>query len=97
MTPFQDAEIAGIAQMVKAMSIGTDCTGVLFKECSDEFLNEFEKANLIISKGQGNYESFNDVKDKEIFFLSKIECPIIADDGGAETGSLIRKRTFKRN
>jgi hypothetical protein len=91
---FQDAEIAGISQMVKTMSIGTDCTGILFKECSDNFLSEFERADLIISKGQGNYESLNDVKGKEIFFLLKIKCPIIADDVGVETSSLILKRTF---
>ena len=94
---FQDAEIAGISQMVKAISIGTDCTGVLFKECSDEFLDEFAKADLIISKGQGNYESLNDVKGKEIFFLLKIKCPIIAYDVGAKTGSLILKRTLNQN
>ena len=91
---FQDAEIAGISQMVKVMSIGTDCTGILFKECSDNFLSEFERADLIISKGQGNYESLNDVKGKEIFFLLKIKCSIIADDVGVETSSLILKRTF---
>lgn len=91
---FQDAEIAGISQMVKVMSIGTDCTGILFKECSDDFLSEFERADLIISKGQGNYESLNDVEGKEIFFLLKIKCPIIADDAVVETSSLILKRTF---
>lgn len=94
---FRDAEMAGISQMAKVMSIGTDCTGVLFKECSNEFLSEFESSSLVISKGQGNYESLSDVKNKEIFFLLKIKCPIIADDIGAETGSIVLKRTFNKN
>ena len=64
---FRDAEIAGITEMAKVMSIGTDCTGVLFKECSKKFLEEFDNSNLVISKGQGNYESLNDIKHKEFF------------------------------
>ncbi|MCK4669512.1 DUF89 family protein [Candidatus Bathyarchaeota archaeon] len=94
---FRDAEIAGISHMTKVMSIGTDCTGVLFKECSNEFLSEFESSSLVISKGQGNYESLSDVKNKEIFFLLKIKCPIIADSIGAEAGSIVLKRTFNKD
>lgn len=89
---FRDAEIAGITEMAKVMSIGTDCTGVLFKECSKKFLEEFDNSNLVISKGQGNYESLNDIKHKEIFFLLKIKCPIIAEDVEVETGSTVLRR-----
>jgi hypothetical protein len=91
---FRDAEIAGITQMAKVISIGTDCTGVLFKECSKKFLEEFENSSLVISKGQGNYESLDDIEHKEIFFLLKIKCPIIAEDVEVETGSIILKRTL---
>jgi len=91
---FRDAEIAGITEMAKVMSIGTDCTGVLFKECSKKFLEEFDNSNLVISKGQGNYESLNDIKHKEIFFLLKIKCPIIAEDVEVETGSTVLRRTL---
>jgi uncharacterized protein with ATP-grasp and redox domains len=90
---FQDAEIAGIAKIANVISIGTDCMGVLFRECSTKFLKEFENSNFVISKGQGNYESLNDIQHKEIFFLLKVKCPIIADDIGVETGSAILKRT----
>ncbi|MGQ9551196.1 MAG: ARMT1-like domain-containing protein [Candidatus Bathycorpusculaceae bacterium] len=31
---FRDAEIAGITEIAKVMSIGTDCTGMLLKDCS---------------------------------------------------------------
>jgi hypothetical protein len=91
---FRDAETAGITQITKVISIGTDCTGVLLKECSKKFLEEFDNTSLIISKGQGNYESLNDIEHKEIFFLLKIKCPIIAEDIEVETGSTILKRTL---
>ena len=88
---FRDAEIAGITEIAKVMSIGTDCTGVLLKECSKKFIEEFDNSSLVISKGQGNYESLNDIKHKEIFFLLKIKCPIIAEDVEVETGSMVLK------
>jgi len=91
----RDAEIAGIESVAKVISTGTDCTGLLFRECSKKFLREFENSSLVISKGQGNYESLNSVKNKEIFFLLKIKCPIIAEDIGAKTGSIVLKRFFE--
>ncbi len=93
---FQDAEIAGITKIANVISIGADCTGVLFRECSSEFLEEFETSSLVISKGQGNYESLNDIQHKEMFFLMKVKCPIIAEGVGVETGSAILKRTCLR-
>ena len=92
---FRDAEIAGITHIAKVISIGTDCTGVVFEECSRDFLREFQNSNLVISKGQGNYESLNDAENKEIFFLLKIKCQIIAEDIGAKTSSIVLMRSFK--
>ena len=91
----RDAEMAGINSVATVISTGTDCTGVLFSECSKHFLREFENSSLVISKGQGNYESLNDVKNKEIFFLLKIKCPIIAEDIGAKKASTVLKRFLK--
>jgi len=91
---FRDAEIARITDIAEVMSIGTDCTGILFEECSKKFIEEFENSSLLISKGQGNYESLNDIKDKEIFFLLKIKCPIIADDVKVQAGSTVLKRAL---
>ena len=91
---FQDAEIAGITQIANVISIGTDCVGVLFEECSAEFLEEFDNSSFVISKGQANYESLSDIKNKEIFFLLRAKCPFIADDIKVKTCSAILKRTF---
>ncbi|MBC7091988.1 MAG: DUF89 family protein [Nitrososphaeria archaeon] len=84
-----DAEFAGITSLTKIVSTGTDSIGIIFKECSDEFLREFQDSDLVISKGQANYESLNDVRSKQIFFLLKIKCPVIAENINAKTGSLV--------
>jgi uncharacterized protein with ATP-grasp and redox domains len=94
---FKDSKESGIDHIAKVISTGTDCLGILFNECSKEFHNEFEKNKLIISKGQGNYESLNDIKTREIYFLLKIKCPIIARNIGAEVGSLVLKNSIKES
>jgi len=46
----------------------------------------------IIAKGQGNYETLSN-EDKNIFFILKAKCPVIASNIGCEIGSLIIKVT----
>ena len=48
------------------------------------------ESNMIISKGQRNYETFPD--NKKIFFMLLAKCPIIAKELGAEQGDIILKR-----
>jgi len=90
-----DARAAEIENVARVTTTGTDCVGVLFEECSKEFLQEFEEAQLIISKGQGNYESMSNIEGKEIFFLLRAKCPVIAEDLGVKLGSIILKRSRK--
>jgi uncharacterized protein with ATP-grasp and redox domains len=92
----QDAELSGITNMAKVITTGTDCIGIFFKECSKEFLKEFERSRLVISKGQGNYESLSDNKNKEIYFLLKVKCPIISENIDSRVGSLVLKKSFDR-
>ena len=37
----------------------------------------YREADLVISKGQANYETLSGA-EREIFFLLKIKCPLIA-------------------
>jgi len=86
-----DAKIAQIDKIADVISTGTDCAGIIFDECSEEFIEAFKKSSIVISKGQGNYESLNEVKDKKIFFLLKVKCPIVGKKIGARAGSIVLK------
>lgn len=87
-----DAEFAGITNLVRVIDNGSDVPGTILRLCSDEFLKEFAEADLIIAKGQGNYECLNDLKDKNIFFLFKVKCPVVAEDTGSSVGDIILKK-----
>ncbi|MDL1968045.1 MAG: ARMT1-like domain-containing protein [Deltaproteobacteria bacterium] len=87
-----DAQATGIADLVEVIDNGSDAPGTILGECSEEFKRRFENADLIIAKGQGNYETLSDVK-KDIFFVLKAKCPVIAQHIGCEKGSLVFLRS----
>lgn len=86
----EDAIFCGINKVAKITSSGSDAPGTILKYCSPEFIELFRKAELIISKGQGNYESLSK-EDESIFFLFKAKCPVIAKDVGCKVGDMVLK------
>lgn len=87
----EDAEAAGVTDLVPVIDNGADVPGTILAECSAAFRQRFERADLIISKGQGNYETLSDVP-QPVFFLLKVKCPVIAEDIGCPVGRLILRR-----
>lgn len=88
-----DAVAAGIPDIAAVIDNGSDAPGTVLGDCSPAFIAEYRNADLVVSKGQGNYETLSDEK-KNIFFLLKIKCPVVASHSGLEIGThaLIRSR-----
>lgn len=92
----EDAVLAGLPRIVEVIDNGSDGPGTILESCSQEFVGRFEKADLVIAKGQGNYETLNDI-DKNIFFVLKAKCPVISRNLGCEVGEMIfrKSKTFR--
>ena len=88
----RDAEAAGLTSLVEVIDNGSDAPGTILAECSASFKERFEKADLVVAKGQGNYESLSDV-EKDIFFILKAKCPVIAEHLGCEVGTMVLRRS----
>lgn len=86
---YNDAMSVGIDKVCKVISNGFDAPSTLTQHCSDEFMEAYNSADLIISKGQGNFEGLMDEKDKTIFFMLMAKCKPIADMLGVAVGSLV--------
>lgn len=84
----EDAEAAGIAALAPIMDTGSDAPGVILDDCSRGFRGLFSLADVVIAKGQANYETLCDC-GREVFFLTQVKCPIIARDTGAEVGDWV--------
>ncbi|MDD5014806.1 MAG: ARMT1-like domain-containing protein [Atribacterota bacterium] len=84
----EDAIFCEINKLAKLASSGSDTPGTILKYCSPEFMELYQDTELIISKGQGNYESLSE-EDKSIFFLFRAKCPVIAEDVGCNIGDMV--------
>lgn len=75
-----DAQVAdacdcGLDKHCRVISNGTSCPGTPLNDCSPEFQKIFNKADLIISKGQGNFETLSETPGP-IYFLLTVKCPV---------------------
>ena len=92
----EDAHFVGIDKVVsKIITNGDNAPGTLLESVSDEFLWHFNNSDLIISKGQGNFEGLSHVEDKNIYFLLTIKCDLVAKEIGLKKGDCIVKSALK--
>ncbi|NOQ39677.1 MAG: DUF89 family protein [Anaerolineales bacterium] len=87
----EDALAAGIDQVAKIIETGSRGPGTILNQCSEEFQNLFEKSDVILAKGQANYETLDSQGDK-VFFLLRVKCPIISREIMYSIGSMVLKQ-----
>ena len=95
----EDAEMVGLTDMLPVISNGSALLpGTVLEYCSPKFRELFYSVDLIISKGQGNYETMSGL-EQNIIFLLMIKCPVIGRDIGRKTGSfvVIQSEKWKKN
>jgi uncharacterized protein with ATP-grasp and redox domains len=71
-----DARSCGMHSIATILENGTRCPGTPLASCSAELKEAFYAADLILSKGQGNFETLSEV-DADIFFLLTIKCSVV--------------------
>ncbi|NPA48110.1 MAG: DUF89 domain-containing protein [Thermococci archaeon] len=84
-----DLRRAGFERMGRVISTGTRIVGVPLGEVSEEFMEVFESADVVIAKGQGNFETLSEVSDPRIFYLLRAKCRPIARELGVPQGALL--------
>ncbi len=81
-----DAQGAGLNRIAEVIDNGSDAPGTILEDCSPAFQECFNSADVIIAKGQGNYETLR-MSNANIFFLLKIKCSVVAAQTGLPTGT----------
>ncbi len=84
----KDAKEAELDRLGKIIDTGSGFLGVNFNELSEEFLKNYKEADIIIAKGHANYESLVD-KERDVFFILKAKCPVVAKSLGVEVGDSV--------
>lgn len=89
-----DANAVGLTEVVDVIDNGSDAPGTNLQDCSSEFRQLFDSADIVIAKGQGNFETLSSISTKRIFYLLQVKCPVIARDIGFPVGSFVVKDNF---
>ena len=87
----EDAIAAGINEVTELVDNGSDAPGTILERCSEEFRQLYDAADMIIAKGQANYETLSDEGSK-VFCLLQTKCPVIARDVGVPMESIVLKQ-----
>lgn len=86
-----DARYVGMDKIAKIVTNGSNFLGTSLEKVSSQFVHLIEKSNLIISKGQANYESLEHTKiiKNKTFFLLKIKCDGVGKSAGAKFSDVV--------
>ncbi|MGM0568750.1 MAG: damage-control phosphatase ARMT1 family protein, partial [Elusimicrobiota bacterium] len=88
----EDALETGVNKLCRIISNGDSSPGTDMESCCDEFRKIYSTADIIIAKGQGNYETLSGRGDEKIFFLLRAKCSVVARHLGVESGALVIKQ-----
>ncbi len=92
-----DANYVGLDQLVPVISNGYDAPSTILEYCSEDFLNVFNQADVIISKGQGNLEGLMETQNRNIFYLLMVKCDVIAEKLHVKKGDFVVTKTTALN
>lgn len=87
----KEAKEAGFDKLCNLVDSGVNTPGFAYNRATKESQKLFDEADLVISKGMGNYECLSPSHRDNICFLLKIKCEVVADSLGKELGGLVCK------
>ncbi len=87
---YEDAVASGINKVAEIISSGSSAPAVIPELCDENFMEKFNAADMVISKGQGNYEGLSNV-ERSVFFLLKAKCHVIANDLNVKEDDIVLK------
>lgn len=83
----------GLDEVATVIDSGVDTPGFDYERATVEAQSLFDRADVVMTKGMGNYESLN-TATREIFFVLKVKCSVVANSVNAPLGSLLCLRSL---
>jgi len=93
----EDSISVGMELSANVVSNGFDAPSTVLKSSSKEFLAKYDEADVIISKGQGNFEGLVNTHDPRIFYMLMAKCDVIAEWLNVEKGSFVVYNQSEKN
>ncbi|SDL11170.1 hypothetical protein SAMN05660337_2122 [Maridesulfovibrio ferrireducens] len=73
----EDAKFVGMTDVCEVVTSGVDTPGTVLERCSPEFNERLKRSPVVLSKGQGNFESLWGVMP-DVYYAFKVKCPVVA-------------------
>jgi uncharacterized protein with ATP-grasp and redox domains len=90
-----DARAAGLDECAAIIPVGDVWPRPDLRGASEQLKTAYRDADVIIAKGQGNYEALSE-SDGNLFFLLVVKCPVVARDLGVEVGDFVLRKAGQR-
>ena len=89
----KEAKEVGFDKLCELVDSGVNTPGFTYNRANTYAQELFDGADLVISKGMGNYECLTPSHKKGICFLLKVKCNVVATSLGQELGDIVCKMT----
>jgi len=84
-----DLASAEIPSTLDVIDTGQALPGVWLAEAGAEFLRAYEAADVIVAKGQGNFETLHESEGPPLFFLFMVKCDVVVRRTGLALGDTV--------
>lgn len=84
----EDARACGVDKIAEITTSCAGAPGTILSLCPEKFLRVYRKADMVISKGQGNFEALSDA-ERPVFFLFMAKCDVVAEHLGCNVGDVM--------
>ncbi len=88
---YDEAKKAGFDEVCEVVDSGVPTPGFVYNLANKKAKELFDSADLVISKGMGNYECLTPSHKKDIVFLLKVKCSVVAASLGLNVGDIVCK------
>jgi len=85
-----DAEASGLSSCARILASGCNMPGTNLDETTEEFRKNFFEADIVICKGQGNFETLSE-SGRDVFFLLKAKCAVLSRLLAVDAGDYVFK------
>ena len=85
----------GIGHYCTLIDSGVQSPGFVYADACERAQKLYDEADVILSKGMGNFECLQSHKDERLFMLFKVKCDVVAAFCGVEKGTMMLKHNVK--
>lgn len=88
---YEEAKEVGFDKVCHLISSGVNTPGFVYDRANAASQELYDEVDMVLTKGMGNYECLNDSNRKDLFFLLKVKCNVVAKSIGKNVGDIICK------